>query len=374
MRRTEPPVLRVMVGGPGCGKTTYCERRAAAGRFGARLSLDRERAVLGRHERDQDATPAAVAMVHAIAGALLAGGREVTIDATATTAAERGTWLALARRHGAVPVAVIVRAPLAVALARNAARARPVPEPVVRELWYRVYALTLPGLLAEGFRAVTEVDTTPTTRGGLLMYTVTDLFWGRGPSALGAVAVPSVQLVMAANHWERAVATHAANFPSVAPTTAPTSARLTPADTHGPCVVGDPGVHEPLLAQGRAGRKRNVAPPPNLFGEVLCPDAAADRTRATMWDVPSYTEVYARSVIVENVVDAVKWARLPAWLARDGPPRLPPPGGVAELDARPGRRCTRPADPRPVLCGVLARGNPAPDLASGPRRCAWCVG
>ena len=202
-----------MVGGPGCGKTTYCERRAAAGRFGARLSLDRERAVLGRHERDQDATPAAVAMVHAIAGALLAGGREVTIDATATAAAERGTWLALARRHGAVPVAVIVRAPLAVALARNAARARPVPEPVVRELWYRVYALTLPGLLAEGFRAVTDSRRHAHHTGGLLMYTVTDLFCGAGGSGLGASAVPGVQLVMAANHSPQAIETHQANFP-----------------------------------------------------------------------------------------------------------------------------------------------------------------
>ncbi len=152
-----------MVGGPGCGKSTYCARKLAEGRFGARLSLDRERAVLGRHEHDQAATPAAVQMVHAIAGALLAGGREVTVDATATTAAERGTWLTLARQHAAIPIAVIVRAPLTVAIACNAARARPVPEPVVREFWHRVYVLAPLTLLAEGFRIVTEVDTTPPT-------------------------------------------------------------------------------------------------------------------------------------------------------------------------------------------------------------------
>ena len=161
MNRPRPPVLRVMVGGPGCGKSAYCSRKLAEGRFGARLSLDRERAVLGRHEHDQAATPAAVQMVRAIAGALLAAGREVTIDATATTAAERGTWLTLARQHRAVPVAVIVRAPLAVALARNAARARPVPDAVVREFWHHVYLLAPALLLAEGFHMVTEVDTTP---------------------------------------------------------------------------------------------------------------------------------------------------------------------------------------------------------------------
>lgn len=156
------PVLRVMVGGPGCGKSTYCDRQLAYGGFGVRLSLDRARAVLGRHEHDPAATPAAVRAVHAIADALLAAGHDVTIDATATTARERGTWLDLAGHHRVAADAVIVRAPLDVALARNAGRSRPVPAPVVREYWHRVDALTPAVLRAEGFRAVTEVDTTST--------------------------------------------------------------------------------------------------------------------------------------------------------------------------------------------------------------------
>lgn len=61
------------------------------------------------------------------------------------------------------------------------------------------------------------------------------------------------------------------------------------------------------------GRKRNDAQP-DLFGEVL-PDAAAERSRATMWDVPRFAEHHRyRAVIVENVVDAWHWQPFQAWL------------------------------------------------------------
>lgn len=46
------------------------------------------------------------------------------------------------------------------------------------------------------------------------MITVTDLFGGAGGSGLGAVGVSGVELVMAANHWQLAVDTHQANFPT----------------------------------------------------------------------------------------------------------------------------------------------------------------
>ncbi|GAB3213293.1 DNA cytosine methyltransferase [Marinactinospora endophytica] len=68
------------------------------------------------------------------------------------------------------------------------------------------------------------------------------------------------------------------------------------------------------IAQGR--RRQDATP--DLFGEVL-PDAAAERSRATMWDVPRYLEVMAmrgRPVtggVVENVVDARRWVMWDAW-------------------------------------------------------------
>lgn len=61
------------------------------------------------------------------------------------------------------------------------------------------------------------------------------------------------------------------------------------------------------------GRKR-VTAQPDLFGETL-PDEAAERSRATMWDVPRFAEHHRyRAVIVENVVDAARWVMWPAWL------------------------------------------------------------
>ncbi|WP_141772731.1 DNA cytosine methyltransferase [Mycobacterium malmoense] len=61
------------------------------------------------------------------------------------------------------------------------------------------------------------------------------------------------------------------------------------------------------------GRKRADAQP-DLFGEVL-PDAAAERSRATMWDVPRFAEVHRyEAVIVENVVEAWHWEPFRAWL------------------------------------------------------------
>lgn len=42
--------------------------------------------------------------------------------------------------------------------------------------------------------------------------TITDLFCGAGGSGLGAAAA-GYRLVMAANHWQLAIETHAANFP-----------------------------------------------------------------------------------------------------------------------------------------------------------------
>jgi hypothetical protein len=48
-----------------------------------------------------------------------------------------------------------------------------------------------------------------------MTYTIADLFCGAGGSGLDASVVPGVQLRYAANHWRRAVETHAENFPDV---------------------------------------------------------------------------------------------------------------------------------------------------------------
>lgn len=45
------------------------------------------------------------------------------------------------------------------------------------------------------------------------------------------------------------------------------------------------------------------------------PDEAAQRSRATMWDVVRFAEHHRyRAIVVENVVDAARWVMWPAWL------------------------------------------------------------
>lgn len=63
------------------------------------------------------------------------------------------------------------------------------------------------------------------------------------------------------------------------------------------------------VAQG----KRRQDAQPDLFGETL-PGEAAERSRATMWDVVRFAEYHQYdAVIVENVVDVVSWTPFRAW-------------------------------------------------------------
>lgn len=150
-------LLRVLIGPPAAGKTTWCAAELAAGRLGTRLSLDEARAELGAGPHDQSVTAQASDQVHRQADALLAAGAEVTLDVTSTTPVERRRWLQLAGRHDVPAVAVIVWEPLDVVLERNRRRAHPVPEDVVATFWHRVTGLDVNSLLTEGFRAVSEL-------------------------------------------------------------------------------------------------------------------------------------------------------------------------------------------------------------------------
>ncbi|WP_102158688.1 DNA cytosine methyltransferase [Zhihengliuella halotolerans] len=61
------------------------------------------------------------------------------------------------------------------------------------------------------------------------------------------------------------------------------------------------------------GRRRVTGQRP-LFGGTD-EDAAAIKSRATMWDVPRFAEIHNyRLIITENVVDAARWVMFDAWL------------------------------------------------------------
>lgn len=141
------------------------------------------------------------------------------------------------------------------------------------------------------------------------MITVTDLFAGAGGSSTGAIQVPGVEVVLAANHWQKAIDVHNANHPDTLHVCADLS-QLNPRYVPTTDILwASPECTNHSLAKGMRDARQ-----PDLFGETL-PDEAAERSRATMWDVPRFTEVHKyQAVIVENVVEIRRWAPYSAWL------------------------------------------------------------
>lgn len=139
------------------------------------------------------------------------------------------------------------------------------------------------------------------------MLTLTDLFCGAGGSSTGAVQVPGVSVRVASNHWQLAVDTHEENHPD----TGHVCADLSQIDPNyyprTDILWASPECTNHSIAKGA----RKVVP--DLFNPI--PDEAQERSRATMWDVPRFTEVHRYSaVIVENVVDVTRWHPYQAWL------------------------------------------------------------
>ncbi|MDE2100834.1 MAG: DNA cytosine methyltransferase [Patescibacteria group bacterium] len=143
--------------------------------------------------------------------------------------------------------------------------------------------------------------------------TVTDLFCGAGGSSTGLSSLPGVQVVMAANHWQLAIDSHQLNHPNTDHDSADISqvepSRFPTTDI----LWASPECTNHSVAKG-IKRQRNLQEQlPGL--EDRLPDAAAIRSRATMWDVPRFAEFHQyRAIIIENVVDAYRWVQFPAWL------------------------------------------------------------
>lgn len=142
--------------------------------------------------------------------------------------------------------------------------------------------------------------------------TMTDLFCGAGGSSTGATMVPGVEVKLAANHWDLAIETHNANHPTADHLQADisnTDPRYIPATD---LLWASPECTNHSRAKGRkAGGGQ-----PDLFGDVL-PEEAAERSRATMWDVVRFTEAHHyKAILVENVVEVVDWSS--PWGERGG--------------------------------------------------------
>lgn len=144
--------------------------------------------------------------------------------------------------------------------------------------------------------------------------TVTDLFCGAGGSSSGLVEA-GYRVVIAANHWARAIESHQINHPETDHSQADISQVDPRYFPRTDVLWASPECTNHSIAKGV---KRKQAIDEALFeldGTRPIDDAAANRSRATMWDVPRFAEVHQyRAIIIENVVDAYRWIMFPAWL------------------------------------------------------------
>lgn len=201
------------------------------------------------------------------------------------------------------------------------------------------------------------------------MITLTDMFCGAGGSSTGAIQVPGVEVKLAMNHWALAIETHNTNHPSTDHACADISAadpRFYPGSD---ILWASPECTNHSVARGK---KRVDDSQLDLFGEAL-PDEAADRSRATMWDVPRFAERHRyKAIITENVVDAAKWVQFPAWLY--AMELLGYEKKVVYLNSMHAQASGLPAPQSRDRMYVVfwLKGNRAPDLDKWTRPKAYC--
>ncbi|MEU2462362.1 AAA family ATPase [Streptomyces sp. NPDC012473] len=152
--------LCVLVGPPGCGKSTFAARCPDSWR----VCLDRFRELATDDERDQSATPVAVEIQNLLLDARLSRARTTIVDSTNLEKRVRADLLTRARRWQRPCVAVLFDVPLDVVEARNAGRERVVRPHVVRKLHQLLP--TAEQLHDEGFAAVHLVSGLTASTGG----------------------------------------------------------------------------------------------------------------------------------------------------------------------------------------------------------------
>lgn len=211
------------------------------------------------------------------------------------------------------------------------------------------------------------------------MLTFTDIFCGAGGSSIG-LAAAGFELKLAANHWERAIETHSANFTEAEHLCADVNnydmRRLPRTDVlwASPiCTENSPaaGGGRRGKAVRRHGRNGQLGMDPELFGHVARP--GFERTRATFHDVIRATEVHRyTAVLVENVPEVVaEWELFDWWV--DGMRRL---GYRVQFVSVSSAHIGGPTNPhapqwRDRYYMVFTRnGIPLPDVE--PRPVAWC--
>ncbi|WP_282824119.1 DNA cytosine methyltransferase [Gulosibacter sediminis] len=143
--------------------------------------------------------------------------------------------------------------------------------------------------------------------------TFLDFFAGFGGSSSGLVEA-GFELATAYNHWDKAIAVHAANHRKADHVQGDLSGydmRRLPKGVYMLWASPECTWHSPA-----GGRKRIAAQAePDLFGEPELPRDAGERSRATMWDPIRAAEAREfPTVVIENVPEVASWPLFNVWL------------------------------------------------------------
>ena len=143
--------LVVLIGATGSGKSTFAAKHFKPTEV---ISSDYCRGLVADDETDQAVSGDAFDLVRAIAEKRLKHRRLTVIDATNVRTPDRKSWIELARRWHALPVAIVVDPGIDVCVARNKLRPdRPFGAQVVQRMASEIRR-GLGGLQREGFRQV----------------------------------------------------------------------------------------------------------------------------------------------------------------------------------------------------------------------------
>ena len=141
--------LIVLVGLPGCGKSTYLQRLGVTA-----LSSDEIRLLLTDDATDQTVNDRVFETLRYLLRQRLSLNRPVTyVDATSLTPEERAPYIGIGKSYGCQVEAHFFAIPLEVCMARNLQRHRVVPEEAMKRLALKLQ----PPSIDEGFTRVVVI-------------------------------------------------------------------------------------------------------------------------------------------------------------------------------------------------------------------------